>query len=456
MMVQPGNRDSHEPLSHSALKRLSDAVISVNTTFECTFLNPAAEQLFDVTVEAVRGQHIRTVLPTAAGVSVEEHLHTASQSGQTETFEWHDETHDRWFEVSVHPGDDGLTLLVSDISERKADEQELVTKNRLLDALFEFVPVHIFVKDDEFRHLWMSSALVDDPSRYIGKRDTDLETGAEDEFSAEAVADDRRVVEDQHRIIDKEEYNERLDKWFLTSKVPWFDDDGSVAGLLGYSVDITERKEHERQLQQQHDRLDEFASVISHDLRNPLGIAQGRAQMLDDNFDSEHLPPMIDAIDRMDEIISGTLTLARQGAVVSDTEPISVPVFVNSCWASVATDKATIECEDQFTITGDPERLKHVFENLFRNAVEHGGRDITVTVGRIDDTGIYVADSGPGIPAERRENIFDAGYTSTDSGTGFGLAIVQRVAEAHGWEVTVTDATQGGARFEFTGVDVES
>jgi signal transduction histidine kinase len=158
----------------------------------------------------------------------------------------------------------------------------------------------------------------------------------------------------------------------------------------------------------------------------------------------------------MDEIISGTLTLARQGAVVNDTEPISVPILVNNCWASVATDKATIECEDQFTITGDPERLKHVFENLFRNAVEHGGRDITVTVDRIDDAGFYVEDSGPGIPTETRENIFDAGYTSTDSGTGFGLAIVRRIAEAHGWEVTVTDATQGGARFEFTGVDVDS
>ena len=122
---------------------------------------------------------------------------------------------------------------------------------------------------------------------------------------------------------------------------------------------------------------------------------------------------------------------------------------------NVQTDEATIEIEDEVTITGDRGRLQHVFENLFRNSVEHGGPDVTVRVGRIGDHGIYVEDTGPGIPDDAREAVFEPGHTSASGGTGFGLAIVKRIAEAHGWQVAVVDGTDGGARFEFTDVDFD-
>jgi signal transduction histidine kinase len=85
--------------------------------------------------------------------------------------------------------------------------------------------------------------------------------------------------------------------------------------------------------------------------------------------------------------------------------------------------------------------------------VEHAGEDVTVTVGDLDG-GFYVADDGPGIPESDRERVFETGYSTSDGGTGFGLEIVATVATAHGWDVRVTDAADGGARFEFTGVDV--
>jgi signal transduction histidine kinase len=99
--------------------------------------------------------------------------------------------------------------------------------------------------------------------------------------------------------------------------------------------------------------------------------------------------------------------------------------------------------------------LSQLLENLFRNAVEHGGDDVTVNVGSLPG-GFYVADDGPGIPAADRESVFEPGFTTNDDGTGFGLEIVEAVASAHGWDVRVTDAAEGegGARFEFTGVDV--
>jgi signal transduction histidine kinase len=212
---------------------------------------------------------------------------------------------------------------------------------------------------------------------------------------------------------------------------------------------VTERVERERQLRQQNERLEEFASVISHDLRNPLNVAQGRAALLAEQAESEHLDPLLQALDRMEAIVEDTLTLARQGDTISETESVSLTDLVGKCWATVDTDDATIEIADEITFQGDPDRLRHVFENLFRNAVEHGGADVTVRVGSHDERRIYVEDDGPGIPVETREEVFEPGHSSARGGTGFGLTIVKRIVEAHGWELSVTDGTDGGARFEF-------
>jgi signal transduction histidine kinase len=95
-------------------------------------------------------------------------------------------------------------------------------------------------------------------------------------------------------------------------------------------------------------------------------------------------------------------------------------------------------------------------------AAEDGGADtdgdeapaVAVTVGDLPDgAGFYVADDGPGIPPEQRDAVLDPGVSSTAGGTGFGLAIVRRIAGAHGWDVTVTESETGGARIEFRGVE---
>jgi len=229
---------------------------------------------------------------------------------------------------------------------------------------------------------------------------------------------------------------------------------GEVTQIIGITRDVTKQVKRERQLQSQKEQLDEFASVVSHDLRNPLNIAQGRAELLSEGRESDHLDPIVRSLDRMEEIILDTLTLARQGQVVSEQESIELVNIIGACWKTVSTAEATIEIEDEITIKGDRSRLQHIFENLFRNAIEHGGTDVTVRVGELDQHGIYVEDTGPGIPEDARKEVFDAGYTSATGGTGFGLTIVKRIAEAHGWKVKIMEGTSGGARFEFTNIKI--
>ena len=158
----------------------------------------------------------------------------------------------------------------------------------------------------------------------------------------------------------------------------------------------------------------------------------------------------------MEDIITDTLILARRGNEAESLESVSVTDIAEQCWSMVETNAASLVIDEACTIEGDPDRLRHVFENLFRNAVEHSEGEVTVRVGRADDAVLYVEDDGPGVPPSRRETAFKPGETSREEGTGFGLSIVKRIAEAHGWTVCLTASPDGGARLEFSGVDILS
>ena len=223
----------------------------------------------------------------------------------------------------------------------------------------------------------------------------------------------------------------------------------------GIFRDISERLRRQRELQRQNERLDEFASVVSHDLRNPLSVAQGRATLLKEECKSDHIDPLQTALERMKEVVEDTLTLARSGKQVGEMESVNIVGAVGNCWEMVNNSTATLEIEDDVTIWADPDRVRHIFENLLRNAVEHGADDVTVRVGQADKQTIYIEDDGPGIPEDEQDVLFEPGYSSTSDGSGFGLAIVQRIAEAHGWDITLTNSESGGARFEFSNVRIQ-
>lgn len=232
-------------------------------------------------------------------------------------------------------------------------------------------------------------------------------------------------------------------------------DDG-FRGTVGVLRNIADRKERERRLQRQNERLNEFASVVSHDLRNPLNVAQSRLELVQDECDSAHLDHIAQAQDRMETLIDDLLMLARMGDRIDETEAVALADVSEGCWATVATTDATLVSDTELTIEADLSRVKQLLENLFRNAIEHAGDDVTVTVGDLDDRdGFYVADDGPGIPDDEREQVFDTGYSTANDGTGLGLNIVQKITTAHGWDISVTDSENGGARFEITNVQTD-
>lgn len=234
--------------------------------------------------------------------------------------------------------------------------------------------------------------------------------------------------------------------------------DGEITRVRGTIQDITDQKEHEAELQRERDRLDEFVGVVSHDLRNPLNVAQGRLELAREKCNNEHLDQIDTAIERMNSIIDNMLWLAREGRNIGSTKSVNLRHAVESAWDLVAdsADKTELRyatnCDSPPPIRADPDRLCQLLENLLRNAVEHGGENLTVSVGMLD-SGFYIEDDGPGIPDKERENVFNLGYSTNTDGTGFGLSIVKQIAQAHDWDVRVADGSKGGARIEVTEVE---
>ena len=311
-----------------------------------------------------------------------------------------------------------------------------------------------------------------------------------------------------------------------TDPVTFTDVDVSLASIFANTVEAAldraareqEALAHSRELERQNERLEEFASIVSYDLRNPLQVAAARAELLQDEVDSEHLDAIERSHDRMAALIDDLLTLGRQGKAVLDIEPVNLAAVARECRETVGTSESELVVEADATVPADRRRLQQLLENLIENAVEHGstrsrpqaddavehgstsppseapgeavepshaeteeestegtvaaatsgsepveaafrGGDtatsLRIRVGTLDDeSGFYVADDGHGIPKSERETVFTSGYSTGSDGTGFGLSIVEQIAEAHGWSVSVTASASGGARFEITDVDV--
>ncbi|KOX91322.1 chemotaxis protein CheY [Haloarcula rubripromontorii] len=239
------------------------------------------------------------------------------------------------------------------------------------------------------------------------------------------------------------------------------DSDGTLLGLVGTGRNIAERTRRERELQDQKEQLEQFAATVSHDLRNPLNVIQGRLELVQAEQPSDHLDVIETATDRMERIVEDLLWLAREQQDIGSLEPVAIDAVAEAAWELVSdpADEAELYCDygadTQPLIKADTDQLRHLLENLFRNTIDHAGLDVTVVVGEIfgDANGFYIEDDGPGIPEEDRETVFEAGYSTSESGTGLGLNIVKRVVDAHGWDIRATESSIGGTRFEITGLE---
>ncbi|WP_394326467.1 GAF domain-containing sensor histidine kinase [Halorubrum aethiopicum] len=223
---------------------------------------------------------------------------------------------------------------------------------------------------------------------------------------------------------------------------------GFVSVLADWVGHELERGKHYAELREQNDRLDEFTGIVAHDLRNPLAAAIGFTELAQEEATGEtaaFLSRVRSALGRMETMIAECLILAKEGTDVGERDEIDLEALVRDAWETVRTRNATlsVEIEPGTTVLADAGRLQRLFENLFRNAVEHGGPDVSVTVSG-DDHGFVVADDGPGLPPAVEAALADADAENVKS-FGLGLLVVLRVVSGHGWDLGVDTSAEGTA-----------
>ena len=370
-----------------------------------------------------------------------------------------------WVKGSPITNDDGDVVRVAgfsrDITERKIQEREYERLSEQYQAYVENTQDIITVLTEEGEIAYQSPAVEDvlgyEADELLGNTVFDY-VHPEDQSEVAEGFDELIGSPDTESVTVEFRFKHNDGPWVWLESIGSGYIGGGRAGYLVNSRDITDRKEYEYRLQTQNEQLDEFAGVVSHDLRNPLNTAAARLTLAQEDCETPHHDPIGRALDRMERIIDDVLWLARSGREIGDTKPVTFHSAAQSAWELISDRDA-----DTLSFTGpkppmsrlvaDRDRLDHLLENLFGNAVEHGGPDVSVRVELTDD-GFAIADDGPGIPKDDRSDIFDAGYSTAADGSGFGLRIVERVANAHSWSIEVTDSATGGARFELTGVEV--
>ncbi|MDF9746430.1 PAS domain S-box protein [Natrinema salsiterrestre] len=455
---------------------LGDPVYTVDADGRYEFVNDAYAEMTGYEKRELVGEHVSFLLDGASverGEDCVRSLLSEDTTGCQGTYEITVETSDGESircedHVSLLPLEDGryrgVAGVVRDITERTRRERELEQYETILDT----IPDEVYSLDPEGYFTRVVPPINADvtttgyaPEELVGEhvsRIMDPDDIAEGE--AEIVAllrdDDRKHTSFEMDIITVDGTRVPIEN-HIAILPP--DDDGRFRGTVGVLRDITERKARERELKAQNERLDRFASIVSHDLRNPLNVAQGRLEQARENpdCDGEDLEAVAWAHDRMAVLIENILAIARERDPSPETEPIELATLVEDCWRHVETADATLRIETDAVVRADRARLTQLLENLIRNAVEHGGPEVTLTVGDCTDgdgDGFFVADDGPGIPPAERENVFESGYSSDGGGTGLGLAIVEQTAGVHGWTVTVREGERGGSRFDITGIDL--
>jgi PAS domain S-box-containing protein len=485
----------------AALDRMTDGFFALGPDWTVEYANDAGRRVLgsamgrDPEETTFVGLDLWAEAPESVGTTFYERYHEAMATQEPVSFEAHYPPLSAWFHVRAFPSERGLSVYFRDVTEERRRRETLERRERVLRETYEVVAARdrsFTEKIEAMLGLVREELGVDygTLSRIEGDDYVFEVVDAVDDAVAagdvvplaatncEVAASTRRtlVLGDVARDAPAETDRAGYAEWGIACYLgaPTFVE-GEVYGTFCFYdteprsefddwavtlVDLLaewasyelERRHAADRLARKNERLERFASVVSHDLRNPLGVLDGSLDLARETGDPAHFDRCERAVERMETLVDELLTLARADGESVTPEPVALDEVVRGCWDQVETGDATLDQTAVRSVVADESRLRRLFENLFRNALDHTGSAVTVRVGDLPD-GFFVADDGPGIPAAERDRVFDHGYSTRTGGTGFGLSVVAEAVEAHGWTVRAGESEAGGARFEVTGVD---
>lgn len=479
-------RESREKIV-TILESITDLYYSLDREWRFTDINRQTLERFGKTREELIGKVIWDVYPHAVDSALYPHFHDAVKDSEAHHFELQSKiVPGRWFEAHVYPTEEGVSAYLRDISERKQAEEEIRFQAHLLDAVEQAViatdlegTIIYWNSFAEGLFGWSASealnASIMDITPAASLRDQAAEIFSSlkqgQSWSGEFVVKRRDGTEFPALVTDS----------------PIFNDEGELIGMVGVSVDNTSR----RRTEEERDKLlareqqaraeaedanrlkDEFLATLSHELRNPLNVVIGYAEILRRSDESQSHAFVVKAADTIRrnalaqaQLVSDLLDLSRlqMGKVALNQQPVSLSTIIADAIETVraeATGKRialNIAMDSEIlVIEGDPVRLGQVAWNLLNNAVKFTPIDGEVKISLTkdgDDAKLVIEDNGQGISTEFLPHVFeifrqaDASSARRQGGMGIGLALVKQLAELHGGRVSAeSEGVGSGARF---------
>ncbi len=458
-MRQSTGEQSEEPTAQQLLQAITggpNATLVVDETETIHFAGGGVESLFGYTPEELIGESVELLVP--AEFTDQHHAAMARYLDTgTRHLDWdgvglvaqHRDGHTVPVDVSLSDAEtaSGRLLAATFRKQSSRESSERFDTHRAFSAsVFENVNDAVIVATPEGKVLDANPATSD----LLGLDYADLVDASVFELLGDENAEFGLAVPfedgDSAEVTIEREDGDRV---VLDLSVADIVHEGETAYLLT-GRNVTDRVDREEELARQNERLDRFTSIVSHDLRNPLSVAHANAHLVADGR-TEYIDEVLEGLGDMNQLVDDLLTLARNGEILQEREPISLETVARDAWESVDREgDVTLELDGDTVLQGDPDRIEQALVNLFVNAITHdreGDSDpLTVTVGTTDD-GFYVADDGVGIPAESADKVFEHGHTTAEQGTGYGLSIVSEIIDAHGWEISLAES-ETGTRFE--------
>lgn len=482
------------------LDRIDDGYFSINDSYEFTHLNEEGLRLLSVgagtqlSYDDVIGESLWDIVIDEYGEDYRELYTDALENEVEETFEHYYDEKNICIEVRLFPSEDGLSIFAYDITEKRQAEHQKETERELLMDLYQIAADTSCSSEErvkkalEYGREYLDVALafvtkITDTEQQIVVSNNrtyneDLSPGSVcplgQAYCQSVVETDDMVATtnaSESPVISTDAYNTFEIETYISEKISI---EGELYGTVCFAdkdtrTEFTERQtsivdlitawisyEIERdlnkqklnvqknELQTQNKKLDAFVGYVSHDLRNPLSIAMGFLEIEREKNDSEYLQKIHKAHKRMDSMISELLELSRSSDSLSDMQQNSLRVLAEDAWSNVQTKDSELVIETDCMIESDSNKLLNVFENFFRNAVEHNQDAVTVTVGE-SSNGFYIEDDGVGIDDE--VDLFKS-IEKDVLDSGIGLLVSNEIVKAHGWELQHISC-ETGARFEF-------
>ncbi|HJO08358.1 MAG TPA: PAS domain-containing protein [Verrucomicrobiota bacterium] len=486
-----------EILFHSLVENLPQNIFRKDAAGKFTFANTQFCEELGRPRREIIGRSDFDFFPTSLANKYREDDIGIMESGQSlDTVEEHVTTEGEksWVHVVKTPIRDesgrctGVQGIFWDVTQQRRTEIALAHERDLLRTLLESIPDRIYFKDRDSQFLMISRAMAKDfgladPGDAVGKKDADF-------FSVEharlAMDDEQAILETGQAIIgktEKETWNNGLERWVLTTKMPMHNTDGEIVGTFGVSKDITALKEAEAELAQARDAAlesarvkSEFLANTSHEIRTPMNAIVGMTGLLLDTPMNEQQREFLTTIrlsaDALLGVINDILDFSKMEAQKLEIEeiPFDLRETVESAvdlLAERAHSKgvhlACLVYEEVWTrVIGDPGRLRQIVTNLVGNAIkftDHG--EVMVKLSTVRENGrevtirCEIADTGVGIPAEAHQRLFqpfsqgDGSLSRRYEGTGLGLTISKQLTEIMGGRIDFESKLGQGSSFWF-------